>query len=71
MPFIIRGIKLWGIDSVMVGMERRKFIWSEISKFVDFNILEKGVNEVDLSELLETYPKMLKGEISGRVLVKI
>ena len=71
MPFIIRGIKLWGIDSVMVGMERRKFIWSEISKFVDFNILEKGVNEVDLSELLETYPKMGKGEISGRVLVKI
>ncbi|MAJ23187.1 MAG: zinc-binding alcohol dehydrogenase [Candidatus Pelagibacter sp. TMED64] len=71
MPFIIRGVKLWGIDSVMVSMERRKFIWSEISKFIDFDILEKGINEVDLSELLETYPKMLKGEIAGRVLVKI
>ena len=41
MPFIIRGVKLWGIDSVMISKKRREFIWSQVSELVDFKLLEK------------------------------
>ena len=38
MPFIIRGVKLWGIDSVSVSIKRREFLWDEASKLVDFDL---------------------------------
>jgi acrylyl-CoA reductase (NADPH) len=71
MPFIIRGVKLWGIDSVMVSKKRREFVWSEASKIIDFKLLEKNINIVGLNDLLNIFPKMLKGEISGRTLVDL
>lgn len=71
LPFIIRGVKLWGIDSVMVSKKRRDFVWSEVQNLVDFNLLEKNTKIVNLNELLEIFPKMLKGGISGRVLVDL
>ena len=69
MPFIIRGIKLWGIDSVMISKKRREFIWSQVPKLIDFNLLEKNIKIVNLEELLNMFPKMLNGETSGRILV--
>jgi len=69
MPFIIRGVKLWGIDSVMISKKRREFIWSQVPKLVDFKLLEKNIKTVNLEELLNIFPKMLKGETLGRVLV--
>ena len=71
MPFIIRGIKLWGIDSVMVSNKRREFIWSEVNNLVDFNILEKGIKIVSLKELLNIFPSMLDGKTSGRTIVDL
>ena len=47
MPFIIRGVKLWGIDSVMISKKRREFIWSQVEKFVDFKVLEKNIKVVN------------------------
>ena len=69
MPFIIRGVKLWGIDSSAASMKRRDFVWNEGSKLIDFKKLEKLTKEVSLQELLETFPKMLKGETFGRIVV--
>ncbi len=71
MPFIIRGVKLWGIDSVMISKKRREFIWSQVERFIDFKILEKNIKVVNLEELLKIYPSILNGEISGRVLVDL
>ena len=71
MPFIIRGVKLWGIDSVMVSKKRRDFIWSQVENLIDFNLLEKSIEVVNLDELIKTFPKMLKGELSGRILVDL
>ena len=71
MPFIIRGVKLWGIDSVMISMKRREFIWSQVSNFIDFKLLEKGTKSVNLEELLNIFPQILKGEIAGRILVDL
>ena len=70
-PFMLRGIKLWGMDSANCSIKRREFIWAEASKLIDFNLFEKSILTVSLEELLEIYPKILKGEISGRVLVDL
>jgi len=71
LPFMLRGIKVWGMDSANCSIKRREFIWAEAAKLVDFEVLEKSILTVSLDELLETYPKILKGEISGRVLVDL
>ena len=71
LPFMLRGIKVWGMDSANCSIKRREFIWAEAAKLVDFKVLEKSILTVSLGELLETYPKILKGEISGRVLVDL
>jgi len=70
-PFMLRGIKLWGMDSANCSIKRREFIWGEASKLIDFELLEKSILTLSLDELLETYPKILKGEISGRVIVDL
>ena len=70
-PFMLRGIKVWGMDSANCSIRRRKFIWGEASKLIDFDLLENSIQTVNLEELIETYPKILKGEISGRVLVDL
>ena len=71
MPFIIRGVKLWGIDSVMISKKRREFIWSQVSELVDFKLLEKNIKIVNLDELLNIFPDMLNGKTSGRILVDL
>ena len=69
MPFIIRGVKLWGIDSSGASLKRREFVWNEASKLIDFDKLKSFSKELSFNELLETYPKLLKGEFFGRAVV--
>jgi len=71
MPFIIRGVKLWGINSVNTSIRRRQFIWNEASKLIDFDKLNPSIKEISLDELLDTFPKMLKGQTSGRYIVDL
>tara|TARA_A100001011_G_scaffold295463_1_gene307780 strand:- start:1874 stop:2875 length:1002 start_codon:yes stop_codon:yes gene_type:complete len=69
MPFIIRGVKLWGIDSSGSSIKRREFAWNESTKLIDFNKLQTFTKELSFNDLLETYPKLLKGEYFGRAIV--
>ena len=69
MPFIIRGVKLWGVDSSGSSIRRREFVWNEAAKLIDFSKVETFTKELSLNELLETFPKLLKGEFSGRAIV--
>ena len=71
MPFIIRGVKLWGINSVNASIERRQFLWEEAAKLIDFELLGKSIKEIGLEELSDVYPKMLKGETSGRYIINL
>ena len=71
MPFIIRGVKLWGIDSVMVSKKRREFVWSQVDKLIDFKLLEKYTKTVNLEELLNIFPDILSGKVAGRILVNL
>ena len=71
MPFIIRGVKLWGINSVTASIKRRQFLWNEAGKLVNFEILEKSIKEIKLEEVIDVFPKMLKGETSGRYIINL
>jgi len=70
-PFILRGVKLWGIDSVAISKKRKEFIWGEVSKLINFDILEKSVKVVGLNELLSIFPSMLEGKLSNKILVDV
>ena len=71
MPFIIRGVKLWGIDSVTAPAKRREFLWSQATSYIDFNKLSEGVQEWGLEDLVQNSSEILKGQISGRVIVNV
>ncbi len=71
MPFIIRGVKLWGINSVNTSVKRREFLWGEASNLIDFDLLEQSIKEISLEGLLDIFPKMIKGETSGRYIVDV
>ena len=55
----------------MISRKRREFVWSQVSKLIDFKILEKSVKIVNLEELLNMFPDMLKGKTYGRTLVDL
>ncbi len=69
MPFIIRGVKLWGIDSSGSSIKRREFVWNQATKLIDFAKVQSFTKELSFNDLLETYPKLLKGEFSGRAII--
>ena len=69
MPFVVRGIKLWGIDSSGTSVRRKEFVWSEASKLIDFALIENSIKEVSLKELIDVFPKILKGQLTGRIVV--
>ncbi len=69
MPFIIRGVKLWGIDSSATSVKRKEFVWKESLSLIDFKKVASLTGELSLQDLIETFPKMLKGETKGRYLV--
>ena len=71
MPFIIRGVKLWGINSVTASIKRREFVWSEVKNLIDFDKLEQSIKIINLEEVINIYPKMLKGETSGRYIIDL
>ena len=53
----------------MISKKRREFIWSQVADLVNFKLLEKNIKIVNLEELIDIFPSMLKGETFGRILV--
>ena len=60
-----------GINSVSTSKKRREFVWGEATKLIDFEKLEQSIKTISLEELLNIYPKMLKGETSGRYIIDL
>ena len=71
LPFILRAVKLWGVDSVNISKKRKDFVWGEFPGLINFEILEKSIKEIGLNELLDTYPIMLEGKLSSKILVNV
>ncbi|MDC6465675.1 acryloyl-CoA reductase [Pelagibacteraceae bacterium] len=70
-PFILRGVKLWGVDSIIVSKKRKEFVWGQVPKLINFNILEKSIKIVGLNELLSTFQNMLEGKLANKILVDV
>ena len=71
LPFILRAVKLWGVDSINVSKKRKEFVWSEVPNLVDFKVLEKSIKIVGLNELINIYPDMLKGSLPNKIVVDV
>jgi acrylyl-CoA reductase (NADPH) len=70
-PFILRGVCLLGIDSVMCPIGPRKAAWERLARDLDRSKLSEITQEIGLDQVLETGPKILAGQVRGRIVVKI
>ena len=71
MPFILRGVSLLGIDSVMAPMQIRERAWNRLSKDINFEKLEEMIIETSLDQIEKLAQDILKGQVRGRVVVNI
>jgi putative YhdH/YhfP family quinone oxidoreductase len=70
-PFILRGVRLIGIDSVECKIEKKLAVWEKIADDFKIDTLEALTNEISLEELPTAYKALLDGKSVGRFLVKI
>ena len=70
-PFLLRGVNLLGIDSVMQPIARRQLVWEELAKTLDFDALDAITKTIALEDLPEYAASILKGGVSGRVVVAL
>jgi acrylyl-CoA reductase (NADPH) len=70
-PFILRGVCLLGIDSVMCPIELRKTAWSRLAGDLDPGKLTEITHEIGLDEVIAAGAKILAGQVRGRIVVKI
>jgi acrylyl-CoA reductase (NADPH) len=71
MPFILRGITLAGIDSVMAPRAMRELAWSRLARDLEPTLLETMVEEVPLEGAVAAAQRLMAGQVRGRVVVKI
>ena len=70
-PFLLRGVNLLGIDSVMCPRDERTEAWQQLARDLPLDRLERITQTVPLSALPELAPKILKGEVRGRTVVDV
>jgi len=70
-PFILRGVRLIGIDSVECKKQKKEQAWEKISNEFKIDTLDKITTEVNLEEINDVYKAMLEGKITGRYVVKM
>lgn len=70
-PFLLRGVNLLGIDSVMQPYDNRVRAWQRIAKDLPMDKLEAMVTPATLSDLPGLGADILKGQVKGRVVVDV
>lgn len=71
MPFILRGVTLYGINSVLVPNEQRRDAWALMARHLDANKLEAMAIEIGLSEAIAYAPRLIEGQVRGRTVVDV
>jgi acrylyl-CoA reductase (NADPH) len=71
MPFILRGVTLAGIDSVMAPLARRQAAWDRLARDLDPALLESMIDEVPLEGAIAKAQELMAGQVRGRVVVRI
>jgi acrylyl-CoA reductase (NADPH) len=70
-PFILRGVTLYGIDSVMAPMALRQQAWARLAKDLDMAKLESMTQEIGMGAVVSTAAALLEGKVRGRVVVNV
>jgi len=71
MPFILRGVTLYGIDSVMAPSEPRQAAWQRLARDLDASVLQAVANDISLSEVPNIAADVLAGKVTGRLVVDV
>lgn len=71
MPFILRGVVLRGVDSVMAPSGPRLAAWARLARYMDLERLETMITEIGLSDVNGVAPDVLAGKVTGRLLVDV
>jgi acrylyl-CoA reductase (NADPH) len=69
MPFILRGVALLGVDSVMASKELRKEAWGRLATDLDMSKLEALTTEIGFDDIIQTATDIVDGKVRGRVIV--
>lgn len=70
-PFILRGVTLVGVDSVMCPTEKRIAAWQRLEKDLDLDKLGDIAHQIGLAEAIDTATNLLAGKVRGRVIVDV
>jgi acrylyl-CoA reductase (NADPH) len=70
-PFILRGVTLYGIDSVMAPLAVRLEAWERLGRDLDISKLDTFTREIGLAEALVVAAELLEGKVRGRVVVDV
>ncbi len=70
-PFILRGVTLYGINSVTVPKAKRIAAYEQLSALVDLKTLDAISHEISLGEAIEYADALMKGNVRGRVIVDV
>ncbi len=71
MPFILRGVALLGVDSVMAPKEPRMAAWQRLAKDLEPSSLDVIANEIGLSDAIGKASELLEGKVRGRLVVDV
>jgi acrylyl-CoA reductase (NADPH) len=71
MPFILRGVTLVGVDSVMAPLAKRQRAWDRLARDLDLSLLESIIEEVSLDAAIVKARQLMDGQVRGRVLVRV
>ena len=70
-PFILRGVTLAGIDSVMRPVKDRIEAWDNLAQVLDANTFENVATEIGLAQVCDTAQRLLDGQVRGRIVVNV
>lgn len=71
MPFILRNVRLQGVDSVMCPIEKRLSAWAKLSELLPASFYDQACSEISLEQVPETANAITEGQVTGRVVVKL
>jgi acrylyl-CoA reductase (NADPH) len=69
-PFILRGVTLAGVDSVMAPLAQRELAWTRLARDLDAKLLESMIEEVPLSQAIARAGNLMDGKVRGRIVVR-
>ena len=71
MPFILRGVRLLGVDSVMCPIQKRQKAWARLSELLPESYYQQACREIELKDVPAYAEAITQGKVTGRVVIKL